>query len=178
LTIRLAIEAKEKKTLEIPQEKVPELLRKPAIQPSLRKQKQTFKVHWVKVPKPPKKTIIQPFPSKQTFHPRKSRVAKGKGKVDNISQMVPTEVRPLSVSRTVDRTTEAPSSEIEAIRIEPEVVEISSRENIEVEQTGVVPEAHTDAMYAALKRDFFNALTSSIKFLGRKSIIHEVLLDG
>jgi hypothetical protein len=58
------------------------------------------------------------------------------------------------------------------------VVEISPRENIEVEQTGVVLEAYTGAMFAALKRGFFNALTSSRKFLGRKSTIHEVLLDG
>jgi hypothetical protein len=37
LTIRLATKAKEKKTSKVPREKVPELLRKPATQPSPRK---------------------------------------------------------------------------------------------------------------------------------------------
>jgi hypothetical protein len=62
----------------------------------------------VKVPDPLKKTIVQPSPSKQTIHPRKSRAEKGKGKVDDIPQRVPTEARPYSVLRMVDRTTEAP----------------------------------------------------------------------
>lgn len=57
LIIRTAVEAREKKTSEVPWEKVPEPLRKPT---------------------------TQPFPSKLTAHPKKLRTEKGKGKVDDI----------------------------------------------------------------------------------------------
>ena len=142
------------------------------------KEKGTSDAPWEKIPKPPKQPTVKPFPIKQTVFPQKSRYKKGKGKVDDISQNVPAVVRPISVLRVVDRSVEAPSVEPKATRTEPEVVEISPRENTKVGQTGVVPKANTDAMSAALKRGFLNALISSKKFLGKKLTIHEALIDA
>ena len=47
------------------------------------------------------------------------------------------------------------------MKVELEFVEISSRKNAEVEQTGVVTEDHTNDMLVALKRGILSVLTST-----------------
>ena len=70
-----------------------------------------------------------------------------------------------------DEAAEASSSEPGVVRTKPEVVEISSRENTEVEQTRVVTKDHTDVLPVALKKGFLSDLTSTRNFLEKKRIV-------
>ena len=66
-----------------------------------------------------------------------------------------------------DEFAEAHSFEPGVVKTEPEVVEISPRENTEVEQTEAVTKDYTDVLPAALKKGFLSALTSTRNFCER-----------
>jgi hypothetical protein len=70
-----------------------------------------------------------------------------------------------TVPEAANESIESPLSGIASRGTEPEVVESSLRENVEVERTGEVTGDHSDDLPEALKRGFLSALTSIIKLL-------------
>ena len=82
------------------------------------------------------------------------------------------------VLEMMDETAENPSLEVATVRVELEVVTISPRENIEVEQVGVATEDPTDDLPAALKKGILNALISTRKLLKKEQIIPQELIDA
>jgi hypothetical protein len=160
LVIRSSSKAKERNTYEVPLEKAFKTLRKPTAQPS---------------------------PSKLFEHPWKSRAYKGKNKTEDVCPKIPIVARPLSTLKVADKPEEAllpkkrklaDQAKLKAGRSKPEVIEVSPKESLRVEQPEVVPEAPTDVVSVALKMTFVNVLIGSRKFVVKKSTIHEMLLDG
>ena len=160
LVIRSSAKAEERKTSEVPREKVFETLRKP---------------------------IAQPFPSKLSEHPRMLRADKGKNATEDVRPKIPIASKPPSTPKVANKPKEAPppqkrklgdQAKLEAKRFEPEVVKVSPKESLRVEQPKVVPKAPIDVVSTALKMTFVNVLIGSRKFVGKKPTIHEVFLDG